>query len=258
MTDTHTHPYLPEFDSDGGAADFFRRAEQAGVSRFILPNVDLSSVGPMLEACSGRANVFPATGLHPTEVFENWEEQLRLILERSEGCRPVAIGEVGIDLYWDATHRDLQMQAFERQTRLAAQMQLPVIVHCREGLSEALEVIEGVGRGVQFIFHSFTGDRDDVERIRRVTDAMFGINGVVTFKNAPALREALPEIGADRILLETDAPYLAPVPHRGRRNESAWLPDICRCVAAGLGMTAEETERVTDESATRIFSLDRH
>ena len=147
------------------------------------------------------------------------------------------------------------MQAFARQLEWAVRYNLPVIIHCRDGVDETLEVIRNAGdRLPKLIFHSFTSGLEDVRKIREVCDPYFGINGVVTFKNAASLREALPEIGIDKIVLETDAPYLAPVPHRGSRNESSYIPLIRDKVAETLGISPEETERITDFNAEQLFN----
>lgn len=255
MTDTHTHLYLPEFEGSG--AEAVQRAFDAGVHRLVFPNVDAMTVEPMLEL----HEKFPertrfAIGLHPTEVKEDYEEvwsRMKPLLDRN-GC--VAVGEAGIDLYWDATWRELQRRAFSLQLREAAERLMPVIVHCRDGLDDALDCIaRDGGANPRIIFHSFTGTPEDVDRIRGVCDAYFGINGIVTFKNAGSLRESVVKIGIDRLLLETDSPYLAPVPKRGKRNESSYLPYTCAKVAETLGLTPEETALLTDRNATDIFGF---
>ncbi len=254
MIDTHTHPYLPEFEEGGDEA--VKRAFEAGVDHLVFPNVDASSIGPMMDL----HRRFPeqtsvAMGLHPTEVGEDWEETVGMMTGLLEKGGFIAVGEVGIDLYWDDSGEQRQKEAFRRQLELAERLRLPVIIHCREALRQILEVIREVKPTVGLLFHSFTGGPDDVRQIREVADPMFGINGVVTFKNAAPLRESLPEIGLDRIVLETDAPYLAPVPHRGKRNEPAYVTATCSCVAATLGMTYEEVERITDDNARKFFNL---
>lgn len=255
MIDTHTHLYLPEFDDDARGAHAVERAISSGVSRLIFPNVDLTSVAPMLElAARFPATVSCAMGLHPTEVNDGWRDTLAQIYGfLADGTGYVAIGEVGIDLYWDKTFRDAQMQVFDMQVARADELNLPVIIHCREGLDEALEVMSG-HKGVPAVFHSFGGTNDDVAKIRRVGDYYFGINGIVTFKNS-RLREVLPEIGTGRILLETDSPYLAPVPKRGSRNESSYLPYIAAHIAQTLGITADEIDRITTTNAKTLFKL---
>lgn len=256
MIDTHTHLYLPEFaDGDGGGSAAVRRALAAGVTHLIFPNVDLTTVEPMHRlAADFPDKVSCAMGLHPTEVNDDWRPALDRVVELAETGSYVAIGEVGIDLYWDATFREQQMQALEQQGRLAKRLGLPMIIHCREGLAECVETLSGVP-GIRGVFHSFGGTDDDVELIRkRLGDWYFGINGIVTFKNSK-LRRTLPAIGIDRLLLETDSPYLAPVPHRGKRNESAYLPCICAHIADSMGLDAAEVDEITTRSARTLFNL---
>lgn len=256
MTDTHTHPYLDSF-KDGGV-EVVRRAIDVGVKMMILPNVDSATIAPMLKLHNSYPdNTVVAMGLHPTEVKADWSktvDEMELLLQAGGYA---AVGEVGMDLYWDKTYRSEQMEAFARQLRIAEKFKLPVIIHCRDAITETLEVIREVKPEVPLIFHSFSGGPEDVKRIREVCSPMFGINGVVTFKNAREIREALPEIGIDNILLETDAPYLAPVPFRGRRNEPAYIVNTCRKIAEVLEVSPEEVEAATDINAERIFRLKR-
>lgn len=254
MIDTHTHIYMDEF-SDGGG-DALNRALSVGVSHMVLPNVDASSIAPMKSLHERFPdNTSMAIGLHPTEIGDDWEKIVDDMERELQTGEYVAVGEVGMDLYWDATFRNAQMSAFARQLRMAEKDGLPVIIHCREALDETLGVIAEVNPGIPLVFHSFTGGVEDVRKIRKVCDPMFGINGVVTFKNAQPLRDALPEIGLERILLETDSPYLAPVPHRGKRNESSYLPAICAKIAETLGIRTEDVELQTNANARSIFKL---
>lgn len=256
MIDTHTHLYLEEFAPDKGAA--VERALAAGVEAMVFPNVDRGTLEPM----RGLHDDFPmqtymAIGLHPTEVTgEDVDAQLQFVVDElgSRATDYVAIGEIGIDLYWDKQYREQQLEVLSRQMAMAAVRDLPVIIHCREGLDEALAVIDGLEKVPQGVFHSFGGAVEDVERIRERGDFYFGINGIVTFKNSK-LRDVLPVIGLERILLETDAPYLAPVPHRGKRNESAYVVHTAGYIAATLGIAVEEVEAVTTASARRLFGI---
>ncbi len=254
--DTHTHLYLPDFDSDDiQACDAVTRALKAGVSHMIMPNVGLDTVAPMQALAARHPDcVSMAMGLHPTEVGDAWKDSLeRIMAATADGSSYVAVGEIGIDLYWDRRFCDQQMQAFELQLRRASELGLPVIIHCRDGLDQTLEVMQGVG-GLTGVFHSFGGDGRDIDAIRRVGDFYFGINGIVTFKNSD-LHRHLPAIGLERILLETDSPYLAPVPFRGRRNESARLPLIAAEVSASLGVTLAEVADRTTANARRLFGI---
>lgn len=258
MTDTHTHLYSSDYE-DGGV-EAVKNAIDAGVGMMIFPGIDGSSLDEMRTLHkSFPENTRIAIGLHPTELGDDWEAVLddmeRQLRENpSEFC---AIGETGIDLYWDKSTVEAQKRSFFRQYEWAAEYDLPLIIHCREGLEEALEVISSFDseKRPQLIFHSFTYGPEEVRRIREVCDPWFGINGVVTFKNASNVRDAVAEIGIDRIVLETDSPYLAPVPHRGRRNESAYIGAVCNQVAQTLGLTFEEVERHTDAHAKKIFKL---
>ena len=255
LFDTHTHMYLDEFDTD--RRDAMERALTAGVTRMMLPNVDLSTINPMKELHAQYPDItFMAMGLHPTEIDANWRNSLAKIEnELHSEIRYHAIGEVGMDLYWDKTYRDEQMQAFDAQLDWADSASLPVIIHCREALSEVLEVLDArKGRIPQLIFHSFGGTADDVEAIRRRTDAWFGINGIVTFKNS-RLREIIPTIGIDRLLVETDAPYLAPVPYRGRRNESSYIVKTAETIALSLNCTPAEVATATTTNAMQVFGI---
>ncbi len=257
MTDTHTHLYMDAFAGEESAA--VERAIAAGVTGMVFPGVSPESHEAMM-ALHERfpENTKVALGLHPTELGEDYDTTLDIMERELEKGVFSAIGEVGIDLHWDASNVDAQKKAFARQLEWAKCHNLPVIIHCREGVDETLEVIKGAGENLPpLIFHSFTSGLEDVRKIREVCDPYFGINGVVTFKNARELREALPEIGIERIVLETDAPYLAPVPHRGSRNESSYIPLIRDKVAETLGISPEETETITDRNADYLFNLNK-
>ena len=254
MIDTHTHLYLEEFDEDRNAV--VQRALDSGVQHLILPNVDLTTIEPMHTLHDKYPDcVSMAMGLHPTEVNDNWREALKEI-ERWFGLRNyVAVGEIGMDLYWDKTYHKEQKLVLDTQLHWAEEMNLPVILHCREGLDTILEVFdEYTGVLPQGVFHSFCGTPDEVKSIRRRGDFYFGINGIVTFKKSQ-IPAVLPEIGIDRILLETDSPYLAPVPNRGKRNESANIPHICRCIASHLELSEGDASRITDDNAKRLFKI---
>lgn len=256
LVDTHTHLYLEEFpDSEGAAA--VRRALDAGIGKMIFPNVDRSTVEPM-RALHARFTECTrmAIGLHPTEVNDSdIDSQLDFVTEAlNSGDKFVAIGEIGIDLYWDKTFRERQMQVLELQLLLAVDNRLPAIIHCREALDETLEVIAGLRDKPPLVFHSFGGDKKDVEKIRALCDPMFGINGIVTFKNS-RLRETLPAIGIERIMLETDAPYLAPVPHRGKINRPSYLPHIAAHIAASMGLPLDDVAQSTTANARKFFNI---
>lgn len=254
IVDTHTHLYLPEFESPSAAVE---RAIDAGVGHMVFPNVDLSTIEPMLALHKLYPdNTSVAMGLHPTEVGDDWESVLaRIESEFDSTCKFVAVGEIGIDLYWDKTYRLQQREVFRRQVNWAADRGLPVIIHCREGLDDVLDVLSSVERLPTGVFHSFGGSVADVERIRSIGDFYFGINGIVTFKNS-SLRDVLPAIGIDRLLLETDSPYLAPVPHRGKRNESAFIVHTAAYVANVLCLSLQDVHDITTANASSLFNLD--
>ena len=255
IVDTHTHLYLPEFDSDGGGRAAVERALAAGIGQMIFPNVDCSTIAPM----KALHSEFPdstsmAMGLHPTEIGEDWSDRLDQVeAELRGGERYVAVGEIGMDLYWDKTFEREQMLAFERQMKWAQELDLPVIIHCRDAQPQLLEVLQGF-RSSRGVMHSFGGAPEDVDSIRKVVDYYFGINGIVTFKNSK-LRETLPAIGPERLLVETDSPYLAPVPHRGRRNESAYIINTVGHIAESLGRNVEDISDETTQNARYLFAI---
>lgn len=257
LIDTHTHLYLPEFDNDAHGKSAVERALDAGVENLIFPNVDLTTIQPMKELHS----IFPeqtsmAMGFHPTEVDGNWQENLEVV-EKELFENPdnyVAVGEIGIDLYWDKTFAEQQMQALERQFQWARMLDKPVIIHCRDGLDATLEVLQSFS-DIKGVMHSFGGTPADVERILKTNERMmFGINGIVTFKNSK-VRESLPAIGLNRLLLETDSPYLAPVPFRGKRCESAMITHTAGHIASCLEIPIEELGSYTTNNARSLFSI---
>ncbi|MCC8071371.1 MAG: TatD family hydrolase [Bacteroidales bacterium] len=257
LIDTHTHPYLDEFLPDKDAS--IQRAIEAGVELMVMPNVNLETIPQMKElAARWPQNLRMAMGLHPTELTDDWQSQLAQVKDELYANHQayVAVGEVGIDLYWDTSRREAQLQVLDEQARWARELSLPIIIHCREGLPEVLEVLEG-HRGLKGVFHSFGGTVEDVEEIRRrVGDYYFGINGIVTFKNC-SVRQSLPSIGLDRLLLETDAPYLAPVPKRGKRCESAFMVHTAAHIAHHLGLPLPDVAAATTANAQALFSLRR-
>lgn len=255
MIDTHTHLYMEDSFPDGGEAAV-SRAMEAGVQMMVLPAVDRESVGPML-ALHSR---FPehtalAMGLHPTEAEADWRDELAEILDRSKDYPLVAIGETGIDLYWEKKYLTRQMDAFGEQIQIALDRNLPVIVHSRDAVDETVEVVRSFGSKLPpIVFHSFTAGPAEAERyLEFAPEAFFGINGVVTFKNAAPLRDAIEYLPMERIVTETDSPFLAPVPFRGKTNESSYLPYIIKAIAAVKHMPEETVETLTVENAKRLF-----
>jgi len=254
MIDTHSHIYCDAFDEDRD--EVVARAQQAGINHIILPNENLKSVELLRRMHSQYPDYTSmAVGLHPEEVRPDYLEELNAMRPMLDSDEFIAVGEIGIDLYWDKTYRNEQMEALKIQLQWCVDKDIPFIMHCRDGMDEILEVMDSMPRLPRGVFHCFGGDADDVKRLRQRGDFYFGVGGVVTFKKStlPAL---LPEIGLDRIVLETDAPYLAPVPMRGKRNESSFIPYINDFIAQTLGVTPEEVSRVTDRNARTLFGLD--
>lgn len=257
MTDTHTHIYMTEDFPGEEACQAVMRAIDAGVHTMVMPNVDRHSITPLmtLRARFPR-HLHAAMGIHPSEISDNWREDLRHISAHIDDDGVIAMGEIGMDLYRDTSMESRQAEAFATQLRIAASRHLPVIIHQRAALTQTLDILTDNHTAdiPAIVFHCFTENTDSVRRIReRFPDAYFGIGGVCTFKNAPALRQALHEIGPDHIVLETDAPWLAPVPLRGTRNESAHIPLILQAISAELGIDAATLESVTDANARRLF-----
>lgn len=254
--DTHSHLYEESFGGDRQEA--MNRAFDNDVKFLILPNINVQSIKPMNDLHSAfPQNTAMAMGLHPTDVTVNWREDMKIIENEllSQPDKYVAVGEVGIDLYWDKSMLAEQIEVFDIQIRLASRLGLPVIIHCRDGLKETLDVLRGQSQLPPLIFHSFGGSVDDVALIREIaSDVMFGINGIVTFKNS-GLRSVLSDIGLSSMLLETDSPYLAPVPKRGKRNESSYIPFIAQTIADTLGTDIKEVADVTTGNAIRLFNL---
>ena len=254
MIDTHTHIYAEEFDDD--RQQVIERAQQAGVTHIILPNENLDSIARLREVQDRWPDyVSLAFGLHPEDVKDDWREVLTAMRPTLDEQPVVAVGEIGIDLYWDCTWRDQQVEALDTQLHWCKELDIPFIIHCREALDEILWVMDNFGEALPMgVFHCFAGTVADVDRVRRRGDFYFGVNGTATYKksNVP---ELLPVMGIDRIQLETDAPYLAPVPHRGKRNECAYIAAVRDCVANHLDLTPNEVDAVTTANATTLFKL---
>lgn len=251
MIDTHAHIYLQEFDTD--RADVFARAAEAGVVELYMPNVDHTSIDRMLEVeAKFPAVARPMMGLHPCYVKRGFEKELYLVESWLAKRTFIAIGEIGTDLYWDKTTWPYQQEAFLQQIRWAKQYRLPVAIHCRESIAETLQLLEPhVGDGLTGVFHCFTGT---VEQARQCIAFGFrlGIGGVSTFKNG-GLDHVLPEIDIAHLVLETDCPYLAPVPHRGKRNEPAFLALIAQRVADLKQVPLAELAATTTANARSLF-----
>lgn len=252
MIDTHSHIYLDEFDAD--RRQVVERAKNKGVEAIFMPNIDLASIEPMLAlAHQYPGYCFPMMGLHPTSVKEDYEDVLEMILSWFERHQFSAVGEIGIDLYWDKSFRSQQIIAFEQQLIKAKSLGLPVVIHCREAFSEVFASVEKhLDAQLTGVFHSFSGSVHDVARIVEYGSFMIGINGIVSFKNS-SISEAVKTIPTNRLVVETDAPFLAPVPYRGRRNEPAYVAEVVRHLANLLGLGFHELEDITNNNARRLF-----
>lgn len=254
MIDSHSHIYCREFNDDRDEA--IARAREVGVQHIIMPNENLESVKYVVaarDAYPGYLSI--ALGLHPEDVDEGYEQQLAALRPLLDEYNPVAVGEIGIDLYWDKTWREQQMEALDTQLHWCKELDIPFIMHCRDALDEILSVMDNFGEALpQGVFHSFTGTPQEVELVRQRGDFYFGVNGIVTFKKSN-IKDILPMVGLDRLLLETDSPYLAPVPHRGKRNESAFVAHVCDFVAQHLNVSNKEVEEATTRNAIALFKL---
>jgi len=250
--DTHSHLYLPEFDADRDLV--FQRAAEAGVQKIVLPNIDNDSLPALKKTIETYPNVaLPLIGLHPTSVSDNVEADLQFVKDELQQHTYYGIGEIGVDLYWDTSRRKEQHQAFKMQLELAADYHLPVIIHIREAFDDVFSIIESMHRELYGIFHCFTGT---YEQACRAIDLGFflGIGGVVTFKNS-TLPEVIKNIDLKYLVVETDAPYLTPHPHRGTRNESAYIPLIGKKIAEIKTCSVEEVASATTYNARTLFKL---
>jgi len=253
LTDTHCHLFLPEFTED--LKEVMHRAASSGINRFFLPNVDSGTTGDLLKVADRYPDrCFPMMGLHPTSVEEDYRRELSQVEDWLGRRKFYAIGEIGIDLYWDKTYLNEQVESFITQLRWADELGLPVVIHVRNSFNETVEAIQASGvKKPRGIFHCFTGT---VEEARLVISMGFylGIGGVLTFKNG-GIEPLISELGLEHIVLETDSPYLAPVPKRGQRNEPAYLRYVAIRAAQLAGLSLEETAAITTKNSQNIFGI---
>ena len=253
IIDTHTHLYLNQFKDDVDLV--IERAKNAGIDKFIFPAIDSSHFKDMHELRNRYPeNIYLMSGLHPVSVKDNYKEELNLVLKSLETHNYVAIGEIGIDLYWDKTFLKQQQEAFEFQIRLAISNNLPIVIHCRDGFDEIFEILDAEKCSkMRGIFHCFTGT---LEQANRAINLGFnlGIGGVVTFKNG-GIDKFLNKIDIKNIVLETDAPYLSPVPHRGKRNESFYVTYILKKISELYALNEQEIAKITSKNALEIFNI---
>ena len=265
MIDTHTHLDGDEFRDDLPAV--IQRAKAAGVEKVFVPAVDLPSVDRVLEVCRQHAGyAYPMIGLHPEEVRADWQEVLAAMKKKLDGLltcppsattlQPIAIGEVGLDYYWSREYEKEQLEAFEAQVRWSVETRLPLMIHCRKAQNEMVQLLKNYRNDLPGgVFHCFTGNEKEAEELLQFEQFALGIGGVLTFKKSH-LPEVLPVVvPLHRIVLETDSPYMAPVPMRGQRNESAFVAYVLQRLAEAYQVPVDEVERQTTATALRLFPL---
>lgn len=249
--DTHAHIYLDDFKED--RQEMMHRAEGSGISKIFMPNIDHTSIDSMLELESKYpATCFSMMGLHPCSVKKDFEKELYEVESWLAKRKFAAVGEMGTDLYWDKTFWDQQVEAFTIQAGWAKKYNLPIVVHCRESIDETIKLVENLQDGnLRGVFHCFTGDSSQADRLIKL-GFYLGIGGVATFKKG-GMENVIPAIPLDRIVLETDSPYLAPVPHRGKRNEPSYIPLIAARVAELKSIPLAELKTATTQNAFKLF-----
>jgi len=253
MIDTHAHIYLPEFDADRD--EILLNAKAVGITKILLPGIDSETIHALLQLSINEPGfVFPMMGLHPCSVKENFEAELQIVDDYfvNPKYKFIAVGECGLDYYWDKTHVDLQKQAFGFQIKLAKKLQLPIVIHSRESIDDCIEMItQYKDENLRGVFHCFSGDAVQLEKIISL-GFYAGIGGVATFKNG-GLDKILTQKHLSSLLLETDAPYLAPAPFRGKRNEPAYLTYIVKRLSDIVGVDEQEITAVTSSNANQLF-----
>ncbi|MEM8939233.1 MAG: TatD family hydrolase [Bacteroidota bacterium] len=251
MIDTHAHIYLSDFNED--IDSIVARAKAAGVEKVLLPNIDVHSIRPMLELENKYPNFcYSMMGLHPCYVKEDFQKQLKVVKDWLEKRKFLAVGEIGTDLYWDKSFWEQQKEAFHSQCEMALHHNIPVVIHCRDSIHETIELVSKYkNEGLKGVFHCFTGTVDQGLKISEM-GLYLGVGGVSTFKNG-GLDKVIPHLDRSKIILETDAPYLAPTPHRGKRNEPAFILLVAEKIAQYLKMSLQELNDVTTKNANDLF-----
>lgn len=256
MIDTHSHLDVEEFKDD--LTDVIARAKEAGVEKVFIPAIDLNSCRSVLNVCNAYPSyAYPMFGLHPEEVKADYKKQLTLIRTVIDENNPIAIGEVGLDYYWSREFEREQLDAFRIQVEWSVETRLPLMIHCRKAQNEMINLLRQYKKDLPGgVFHCFTGNEKEAEQLLQFDRFVLGIGGVSTFKKSP-LPVVLPKsVPLDRIVLETDSPYMAPTPMRGKRNESAFVRYVMLCLAEAYGVTPEEMEQATNKNVNRIFFAD--
>ena len=253
ITDTHTHLYSEAFEED--RANMIQRALEANVSRFFIPAIDSTYTASMLQLEKDfPEHIFLMMGLHPTHVKDNYKEELAHVEDMLSQRQFYAVGEIGIDLYWDKTTLDIQIEAFKHQINLAKKYKLPIVIHCREAFDEIFEVLEQEKSDDLFgIFHCFTGTLEQAQQAISY-NMKLGIGGIVTFKNGK-IDQFINKIDLKHIVLETDSPYLAPKPYRGKRNESLYINKVLEKLSELYDTSEEEIARITTENSKQVFGI---
>ncbi|MCX6199842.1 MAG: TatD family hydrolase [Bacteroidetes bacterium] len=257
LIDTHCHLYLPEFEND--LNDLIQRAQQNGLDKIFLPAIDSETHERLIALSEFRIQnsefrILPMMGLHPCSVKENFEAELKIVEQYlNSETKFYAVGEIGLDYYWDLSFKAQQLIAFERQIEMAIAGNLPIVIHSRKSTQNCIDVVKKFAGRVKGIFHCFGGTLDEAKQI---IDLGFylGIGGVVTYKNS-GLKEVLQQLSLENLVLETDAPYLTPVPHRGKRNEPSYTKLVCESIALALNKTNEEVAEVTSRNAQLVFQM---
>ena len=253
--DTHTHLFASEFDNDIDIV--IKNALDNGISKMLLPNIDSTTTKKMLQLCDNYPNnCYPMIGLHPCSVKkDNLEKEISHVEQMLSQNKFIAVGEIGLDLYWDKSTLDLQKIAFESQIELAKKYQLPIVIHVRDSFDEAIEIVERLNDyNLSGVFHCFTGNLEEAQRIINLKNFYLGIGGVVTFKNG-GINKIINQVSLDRIILETDSPYLSPTPFRGTRNESKYLLNIAHKMAELYNVDLKDIAKKTTKNAIDLFHL---
>lgn len=253
--DTHTHLFASEFDNDIDIV--IKNALDNGISKMLLPNIDSTTTTKMLQLCDRHPNnCYPMIGLHPCSVKkDNLEKEISHVEQMLSQNKFIAVGEIGLDLYWDKSTLDLQKIAFESQIEIAKKYQLPIVIHVRDSFDEAIEIVERLNDyNLSGVFHCFTGNLEEAQRIINLNNFYLGIGGVVTFKNG-GINKIINQVSLDRIILETDSPYLSPTPFRGTRNESKYLLNIAHKMAELYNIDIEDIAKKTTKNAIDLFHL---
>jgi len=254
LTDTHTHLYLTEFEEDRDKV--IRRAGEQNVKKMLLPNIDKTTIEDLNSVCDTYPEkCFPMMGLHPSSVGQDYKKDLDTIYKQFDKRKYFAVGEIGIDLYWDKTYEAQQKEAFRTQIRWAIKKKLPIVIHARDSFDEIFEVVDQENcEELRGVFHCFTGSFEQARKALSYGGFFLGLGGVLTFKNSK-LDRVVNDIKIENLILETDSPYLAPTPHRGKRNESAYVSLVADKLAEIKNMPKEEVAKITTNNAEKLFKI---